>query len=776
MAENWYLSIKKIGFIPIFFLLLMLTQHKLIAQIGIGEWRDHLSYSHARKLSIAGDNIFVTTPEAMFVYNRKNHETEKLSKITVLSDFEIADIVYSSQYQMHVLAYANGNLDFIYNNGNVLNIPDIYNKIELGSVHINQLFLSGNLAYLAASYGISVVDISRKEIKESYYIGNNGTQEEVQNLHMAGDSIFALMADNIKKAAANNRFLSDVNQWKNLDFPTGTKNALFLCGTDKEIYLCTQSDTAYHVYSYTSKWNLQLSFEEKPKNFYQHNNQIYLLLEQKAQIYSNSFYLIKEFNNYGFGDFNPNEIIADATNFYFADEYLGLVLYENQQFKSVYPNGPLYSDAFTIKSKGDYLYAAPGAVDLAWNNSFQTVGLHRFWNETWNSNFLWTEKGRDLINIAIDPYNPAHVFGSTWSDGIYEFQDFQLKKIYNQENSPLENISPYTEGFVRVGGMAFDAANQLWVNNSGVPNALHVLKSNGEWTSFPVGNAINAPTMGEIIIDDYNQKWIVLPRGYGLLVYNDNFTTDIPSDDYYKQIDVKDETGELITNQIYCIAKDLDGTIWLGTDKGVVSYFNPAGFKENQNFYASRLKVFEEENDSVVQYLLETQTVTSIAVDGANRKWIGTAGGGVFLVTADGQQTIVSFNTSNSPLISNQIRDIEINDNTGEVFFATDKGKVSYKGTATTGHEDYFDVYVYPNPVLPSYNGVITITGLVSNVNVKITDMAGNLVFETKALGGQAQWTGTNLSGRRVASGVYLVFSSNADGTKTYVTKILFFN
>jgi hypothetical protein len=352
----------------------------------------------------------------------------------------------------------------------------------------------------------------------------------------------------------------------------------------------------------------------------------------------------------------------------------------------------------------------------------------------------------------------------------------QLKQIYNQDNSPLQNINPFTNGFVRVGGMAFDQMHNLWINNSDVSKPIQVLKNNGEWKSFAIGNTINAPTMSDMIVDEFNQKWVVLPRGFGLLVYNDNYTIDDESDDYYKQLDIRDETGALITNNIYCIAQDLDGVIWLGSDLGVLAYYNPGGFKDNNNFFASRLKVYEQENDTVVQYLLETQTVTAIAVDGANRKWLGTSGGGVFLVSDDGQQTIVSFNKENSPLISNNIKDIEINDNTGEVFFATDLGIVSYKGTATTGHADFFDVYVYPNPVMSNYTGEITITGLVSNVDVKITDVAGNLVYETRALGGQAQWNAMNFKGERVKTGVYLVFNSNVDGTKTYVTKILVYN
>ena len=757
-----------------------LNTYTLFAQLGIGEWRDHLAYSHVKKVSISGDNIFAITDQALFVYNTEENEIEKISKISGLSDFGIADIAYSSELNMTILAYTNGNIDLIYNNGSIYNIPDIYNKLEFGSITLNQLIVRNESAYLAASFGIVVLNLNKREIKETYFIGDNGAFENVQNIYLSNDSIYALMGDIIKMASLDNSFLVDFNSWEKLSLPDGTTESHFISGIDNTLALCSKNQNYLNIYlrnalKYNS-WENVYSTSNEIRDFYTANNQYYIIKENSISIYNSLFNLVDEITDYGFGDLNANYAIKQDNNIYIADDYLGLITYKNSKFTSIYPNSPLFSHSHVIKSKGDYLYVGGGAVDLAWNNIFNRPELHRFTEEEWKSNVLWDVSGRDIINLCVDPYNEQHIFAATWSDGVYEFEGLELKKIYNQSNSPLQNIIPFTEGFVRVGGMTYDAEHNLWINNSDVSTPLHVLKNNGEWKSFSIGNLLNAPTMGDMLVDNYNQKWIILPRGHGLLVYNDNFTIDDESDDYFKQLDINDESGSLISNNIFSIAHDLDGVIWLGSDKGILTYYNPGGFKENQNFFASRLKVFEQDNDSIIQYLLETETITAIAVDGANRKWLGTSGAGAFLVSDDGQETIVSFNTSNSPLISNTIKDIEINENSGEVFFATDLGIVSYKGTATTGHADFYDVYVYPNPVMPNYTGEITITGLVSNVNVKITNIAGNIVYETKALGGQAQWNGRNFDGKRVATGVYLVFNSNEDGSKTFVTKILFYN
>jgi len=276
--------------------------------------------------------------------------------------------------------------------------------------------------------------------------------------------------------------------------------------------------------------------------------------------------------------------------------------------------------------------------------------------------------------------------------------------------------------------------------------------------------------LGEILIDQYNQFWVPLPPNHGLFVFNPHNTIDNEKDDSIVKFNPISAFGDAITN-VYCVASDRDGYIWAGTDKGPVVYSNPENiFTETAG---AQVKIPRNDGSGLADVLLGTETINCITVDGANRKWFGTDKGGAFLFSPDGTRQIYHFNTDNSPIFSNTIKTIGINDQTGEVFFGTDKGIISFRATATNPNDNFTNVYVYPDPVRENYNGIITITGLIENTIVKITDISGNLVYQTKSLGGQATWDGKGHGGRKVATGVYLVFCSNEDGSKTYVTKML---
>jgi hypothetical protein len=227
-------------------------------------------------------------------------------------------------------------------------------------------------------------------------------------------------------------------------------------------------------------------------------------------------------------------------------------------------------------------------------------------------------------------------------------------------------------------------------------------------------------------------------------------------------------------NDVYSIAEDKEGAIWIGTSKGVALYSNPSRIWDSETMYATQPSL--DLNDGVYHPLLATETVTAIAVDGANRKWFGTKESGVFLISENGEKEVLHFTEDNSPLLSDEINAIAINQKSGEVFFGTDKGLVSYQGDAISGKSTYDNVYVYPNPVRETYDGPITVTGLIENSDIKITDISGNLVFKTTSLGGQAVWDGTNLNGNRVKTGVYLVFCNDEFGEETHITKLLFIN
>ena len=262
-----------------------------------------------------------------------------------------------------------------------------------------------------------------------------------------------------------------------------------------------------------------------------------------------------------------------------------------------------------------------------------------------------------------------------------------------------------------------------------------------------------------------------MPRGHGLFILDDNKTPDVFSDDKFKKLLVQDTENQPISF-VFSIAEDLDGNIWVGTDQGPVIYFNPEKVFD-ADLKASRIKIPKNDGTNLADYLLKTETITSIAVDGANRKWLGTASSGVYLLSADGTTQIKNFNELNSPLLSNSIVSLAVDNKTGEVWFGTSKGVQSFRGDATTGGEKFTKVYSFPNPVREDFKGNVTITGLIKDSEIRITDISGNLVYSTVSDGGQATWDLNTYNGHRVATGVYLIFCASKDGSQSYVTKML---
>jgi ligand-binding sensor domain-containing protein len=313
----------------------------------------------------------------------------------------------------------------------------------------------------------------------------------------------------------------------------------------------------------------------------------------------------------------------------------------------------------------------------------------------------------------------------------------------------------------------------VWVTNSHTPKIIAVKKENNQWLSFSSQSMVNTNQLvGQLIIDRTGQKWAALPNGGGIYVFKENnLNTD--NDFQARVLTTTQGSGGLPTNNVRSLALDHDGYIWVGTDKGVAVFYAPQRAFTGDPINAQQIIVVQ---DGFAAILFETETINTIAVDGSNKKWFGTARSGAFLLSSDGRETVFHFTAENSPLPSNNVLDIAINGQNGEVFFATDKGIASFRGLAIDATPVHTDVYAYPNPVRPGYAGYIAVRGLVKNALVKITDISGNLVYETIAEGGQAIWNGQDLFGRRPATGVYLVFSTNDDGSETMVTKILFIN
>jgi hypothetical protein len=773
------------------FFFIVFSHVQLSAQsMAIGDWREHLPYNNCIAVSEAGSLIYTATPYGIFTYDRSDNSIQRLTKINGLSDIGLSDIAWNSARKTLVITYTNANIDLLKDN-KITNLSDIKRKPILGDKNIYSIVCLDKYAYLCCGFGIVVVDLEKEEIKDTYYLGPEGSPLAVYDLTNDGSNFYAATASGVYSADMNASNLSNYASWthdESLPGPNKKYNTIawfkgnLIVNRSAEVY---NTDTMFiHTASgwdYLEKTNSSTRIEIKA-----FGDLLVFVNVDYIDIKDANLNMVQHLYSYNLDDtmYAPqphSAIISQDGHLWIADQSEGLIEnYDTWGYNRVLPNGPSGVEVFDMSIAGGKLSAVPGGRNLSWGGNYDLGALYSFEGETWKSVDNKTSYGidtiRDILTVAVDPTDPKRSYAGSWGYGLVEFYDGTVKNVFNGTNSSLQSPVGYQPWNVWIGGLVFDEFNNLWVTNSSAPHILSVRLYPGmQWKSIDVGNlypGAEGKDMGEIIIDQLNQKWVLL-RGNSLLVYSDNYTPDKAEDDRAKILTSASGQGSIPGSRVLSIACDKEGQVWLGTDEGVAVFYSPENVFSGQNFDAQRVYITI---DGYTQYLLETEAVTAIAVDGANRKWFGTDRAGAFLMSADGSKQILHFTAEDSPLLSNNISSITIDPESGEVFFGTDKGIVSYKGTATEGGETNADVLVYPNPVQPGYEGLIAVKGLVTNANVKITDISGGLIYQTTAEGGQATWNGRNFDGRKAGTGVYLVFITNEDGSETFVSKILFLN
>jgi hypothetical protein len=745
----------------------------LAGQGALGTWTSYMPYTNAKVIADADGKIFCSTEGGLFYFNRQDNSINKIGREDGLSGIGISTIGYSEQTRILVIAYEDANIDLIYDN-QILNISDIKRKQILGDKKIYSIFFRDELAYLACGFGVVVLDLSRKEIKETFdKIGSNGTQIKVNAIASFNDSLYCATDDGLYTGSLLGVNLIDFNNWSlNTAFPGNGKIVNTIISTSNVLYANSRNDDGNKdiIYTYDGfKWEEYPFFSDRTiRHINVKDDQLIICSYNDFNLLSSSGELLKHLY-IGFPQF---ALMDENGVLWIADSEIGLLQNTNSWEKvPIGPDGPSDISIAALEVSQNKLVAVAGGRGTSLSNLFKRAEIYTYFDNQWGG---WkVDSLRDLIKVVIDPNDRNHFFAASWGYGLLEFKNNDLAEVYLDYNSSLQTIIP-NDDFYRLGGLFFDNQRNLWVTNSGVSEPVSVMTNKGDWKSFSFNNILSTLNLGDIIVTQSGHKWIILPSGNGLFVFNDKGTLDNTDDDEFLKLSVRDKNNKIITNEIYSIAEDKSGNIWLGTNSGIVVYYSPARVFSDAEFYAQQIIVPREDDPGLGDPLLGSETVTCIEVDGANRKWLGTRNGGVFLVSDDGLEQIHSFNTENSPLLSNAISDIAIDGQNGKVFFATDKGLISYVGEATTADDLFTDVYVFPNPVREDYYGDIVISGLVENTYVKITDLNGNLVSETRSLGGRALWDGTNLHGDRVQTGVYLVFCSNEDGSLTHVTKLLF--
>ena len=752
------------------------------AQIGMGQWRLHVASGQAIDVAIVDNTVFTAFKNGIFVYNSDTEEEELLTDINGLSDIDVSAIYYDEVEGAVLVGYENGNIDKI-TSDNIYNIPAIKLAQIPNSKRINRFERSGDYIYVATDFCVSKLDIQKDEIKDTYYPTSGN--EAILDLSFSEDTIFALTSNMLKYGLLSNPALPDESQWQiETRLPIINENSYTEIESfqDRLIVLFKKDgygmDSVFYLNNTAVDLLIDVPFSLEINSINILNDSsfavnmdgaIYLfneLLENTASYNSNNMYTW----------ISPLRSVRNSQGIWSADKTKGLFLFTSGIGYKRYPIvGPTNNDFYSMDWQNNKLAIASGRLNGKLP-SFSTNGLHLFENEEWsfhnvNTVEAWENKNIwDFIDIAVNPTNTDEVAVSSYSEEPLSIFNNDSVNLFNDLNSTLEFTSS-GNGWSLVSSVSYDEFGNLWALNGYTENPLNVKDAEGNWNSFDCGGSARNIYTKKMIIDFNNHIWFA-SEDKGLFGYNYNESLTNSSDDQYIQLKTGSNQGNLPSDNVTAIAADFDGEIWIGTDAGFAILYNASNsFGSSPGEYdAQRVKVSFEGN---VEYVLGNTHITDIEVDGGNRKWVSTLNAGILLLSPDGSEILEQFTTENSPLISNNIFDLKLDQSNGELYIITDKGLVSYRSDASYEDPTYEGFVVFPNPVRPGFSGPVTIQGIRYNSDVKITDAAGNLVYKTTSNGGTATWNCKAINGEPVTTGVYFIWTATNAGKDKKVGKVL---
>ncbi|HEV8508391.1 MAG TPA: two-component regulator propeller domain-containing protein [Chitinophagaceae bacterium] len=744
------------------------------SSVPIGVWKEYLPYNSAIDVAAGDNKIYCATPYSLFTVDLADNSIERLSKITGLSETGVSVINYDETSHKLFIAYANSNIDIIYRN-DIFNIPDIKRENIAGDKSIYNIYLYNNNYYLSTGLGVIVVDGSRFEVKESWFIGNGGSNVKVNGFTSDGIFFYAATNEGLKQAATGSANLGDYLNWQLLSGANGLSAGPcrnIVTAGSKPVAL---KDDSVFIFN-GNNWDLLYSDGSAITAINSTGGKIAVCHRlsgpvSKVVIINTDGSVERTIQQNGVTPF-PKKAILYNDNYWIADQFNCLSRFSSgPEAEEVYSlNSPEGIASGEMVEYNNVFYATAGEVDDSWNYQYNGNGIYRYKNGEWKNfnrfHYPVLDSMLDFITVAVDRRDES-VWAGSFGGGLLHIKPDESFEIFKQ-NSPLQppQLDPTS---YRVAGLLFDQANNLWISNFGSLQPLVVRKADGNWKSFSLPFTLAENALAQMVMDDANQLWAVSPLGNGLVCYNYGSLIDDISDDHWKLYRSGQGNGNLPSTNVLCVARDKSGFIWAGTDDGVGVIQCP---QEVFNTGCEAILPIVQQGN-FAGYLFKGENVRSIAVDGADRKWVATKNG-VWLISADGEKVIERFTEDNSPLLTSDVKKIAINSRTGEVYFATARGICSYQGTATEGEQENSNVLVFPNPVPPGYNGIIAIRGVAENAIVKITELDGRLVYQTKALGGQAVWDGKDYKGRKISTGIYLVLIDSQDKSKKTSTKIVF--
>ena len=705
---------------------------------AIGSWREH--YNNHSIIDIAkGDQLYVASPHQIISIDA-NQKLDWIGKAAGLQQSNINHTSWDANQKQLIVTYLNGAIDII-KGDQVIAINDIATTNLYASHQINHIYLYQNYALLSTDFGIVVVDLLKYEIKDTWFPNNSRQATKTYSIGIYNGVLFAATENGMASCLLKNNWINN-GGWNNINVVGGNDI--------QQIETNTNSIIGFNKSSIVNITNNKIIYtaNEGKINAAAFNNTAILLAVQypskKGAVLSidnNIASTIIDTNTLQI----PKKIWQEQGQLWIADSVLGL-LQKNTSTLWLNLGGPLHKIGGEINTQENNLIAP-------FDNNEPGVAL--FNGEGWK-NFTKIQNKELLTShtAVINPQDHSWWLGAT--NGLQHI---------SQDAAVYEWVPAIVAG--EVVSTQIDAKGIIWAlqDNQGI---LKGKDKTWKLQAIPV-NFLHSG-LRKMILTQNGQAWIKAPNNQGIYVYQ---SADILSTELWKQITPLE--GNLPSANVTSMAETKDGSIWVGTDNGIAIF-------EAQDFSKTLIPAYlpKVKNNGFYGYLFQKETVNSIAIDDANRKWIGT-NNGAWLLTEDvaapnGFSIIQHFTKENSPLPSDTITQIVINHVNGEVFFNTTQEMVSFRGTATQGTAHQSNMQIFPNPVPPNFNGLIAIKGLVDNGIVKITNLSGQLVFQTRALGGQAIWNGKTYEGQPVSAGVYLVIVRDDAGTEKGVGKIMITN
>lgn len=756
----------------------------LAANFNTTGWKTYLSYNNTNSVEESNDQVFVVAEGSLYTYEKEDNSIKQYYKGNGLNDNTISLIRYNKQTKSLLIIYDNSNIDIL-EGGVATNLPYLSTSTSIRDKQINSVLVHDEYAYLSTAFGIVVINMAKKEIKDTYKLSLNITSCAIQNgniyasttnkAEVSSGIIYASLKENLlDKANWKPYGLSNLSDSHTISAIASFKNTLFYLVSQQGIFYENNGELSRIINSSTLKY-------------------MKVIGEKLACIDNSRVFIVSDTQKFDQINLSINDISTyQADKYWIAEGSKGLRSIQRKGSNSfealnepIILDGPYSNSAFDIVCKNDKVYMIIGGKDLLNGKRFDKGGYILTYDyDKWSfidpkeaqKKLNLPRNPRDYTSIAVttDDSNDEIVYASSMGDGVIQYKNGTPVQSYNEKNAFKETAGGYGSGYCYIDGLAFDKNGNLWMTSSEVNHAVLVLDKAGAWHRLDIEQLRGVYTINDILITSTNDKWIYVPRNTPKLVMipNSESLDEVSSYEFTTLIDT--DGKELTPSNYTCVAEDKDGYIWVGTNRGAVYFTKPriSSAEDKAATRCTRVKYTNEETGNLA-YFLDNVVVTTLKVDAGNRKWIGTKGNGVYVLDNDNETIVYQFNTTNSPLLSDNIYDIEINDKTGEVFIGTDKGLNSYQGEASEGKSDYSEIYAYPNPVRPEHMDKVTIVGLMDNSNVKITDLNGNIIYQTKSLGGQAIWNCRNANGSRVATGVYLVLASTEEASESVVTKII---